>query len=43
MAPATPLLVVSGTMYDTEGRPVECGHARHRGDRSQIEIEVVSR
>jgi GntR family transcriptional regulator len=43
IAPATPLLVVSGTMYDTEGRPVECGYARHRGDRSQIEIEVVSR
>ncbi len=43
IAPATPLLVVSGTMYDTEGRPVECGFARHRGDRSQVEIAVVAR
>lgn len=42
IAPATPLLVVSGTMYDTEGRPVEHGFARHRGDRSQIEIAIVS-
>ncbi len=42
IAPATPLLVVSGTMYDTEGRPVECGFARHRGDRSQVEIAVVA-
>ncbi len=40
---ATPLLVVSSTMYDTEDRPIECGSARHRGDRSQVEIEVVSR
>jgi GntR family transcriptional regulator len=43
IAPATPLLVVTGTMYDTEGRPIECGFARHRGDRSQIEIAVVAR
>jgi len=42
IAPATPLLVVSGTMYSTEGQPVDCGFARHRGDRSQIEIAVVS-
>jgi GntR family transcriptional regulator len=42
IAPATPLLVVSGTMYDTEGRAVECGFARHRGDRSQVEITVVA-
>jgi len=41
IAPATPLLVVSGIMYDTEGRPVDCGFARHRGDRSQIEITVI--
>jgi GntR family transcriptional regulator len=38
-----PLLVLSGTMYDSEGHPIECGFARHRGDRSQIEIEVFSR
>lgn len=42
VAPATPLLVVSGTMHDVEGRPVECGWARHRGDRSQIEITIVA-
>lgn len=42
IAPATPLLVVGGTMYDVEGRPVECGFARHRGDRNQIEIAVVA-
>src|SRR5215467_1113010 len=37
-----PLLVISGTMYDSEGHPIECGFARHRGDRSQVEIEVFS-
>jgi GntR family transcriptional regulator len=37
-----PLLVLAGTMYDTAGRLVEYGISRHRGDRSQIEIEVVS-
>jgi GntR family transcriptional regulator len=42
IAPTTPLLVVTSTMYDTEGRPVEYWFARHRGDRSQIEIAVVS-
>jgi GntR family transcriptional regulator len=42
IAPATPLLVVSGTMYDTEGHPVDYGYARHRGDRSQVEIVVIS-
>jgi GntR family transcriptional regulator len=41
IAPATPLLVISGTMCDTEGHPVETGIARLRGDRSQIEIVVV--
>lgn len=43
IAPATPLLVIHGTMNDSEGRPIECGSARHRGDRSQIEIAVVAR
>src|SRR5260370_18189810 len=42
IAPATPLLVVSGTMYDSEGHPVECGFARHLGDRSQVDIAVVA-
>lgn len=42
IAPATPLLVITGTMYDLEDRPVECGFARHRGDRSQVEIAVVA-
>jgi GntR family transcriptional regulator len=40
--PGTPLLVVSGTMYDSSGAPVEYGFAKHRGDRSQVEIEVVT-
>lgn len=42
IAPGAPLLVVSGIMYDTENRPVECGFARHRGDRSQVEIVFSS-
>lgn len=42
IAPGEPLLVLNGTMCDSEGRPIECGFARHRGDRSQIEIEVFS-
>ena len=42
IAPVTPLLVVTGTMYDAEGRPVEHGFARLRGDRSQVEITVVA-
>jgi DNA-binding GntR family transcriptional regulator len=29
-------------MYDAEGRPVEYGFARLRGDRSQVEITVVA-
>lgn len=40
--PGSPLLVLTGTMYDTEGHLVEYSFSRHRGDRSQIEIEVVS-
>src|SRR6266581_2836760 len=35
--PGAPLLVLTGTMYDTEGHLVEYGFSRHRGDRSQIE------
>ena len=42
VSPGAPLLVLTGTMYDTEGQPVEFGVARHRGDRSQLEIEVVT-
>ncbi len=37
------LLVISGVMYDTAGRPVEWGTAWLRGDFSEIEIEIVSR
>jgi GntR family transcriptional regulator len=37
-----PLLVVAGTMYDSSGAPVEYGVAKHRADRSQVEIEVVT-
>jgi GntR family transcriptional regulator len=40
--PRTPVLVVTGTVYDVEGRPVEYGFARHRSDRSQIEIEIAT-
>jgi len=40
--PGAPLLVLTGTMYDTDGHLVEYGFSRLRGDRSQIEIEVVS-
>ncbi len=37
-----PLLVVTGTVYDVNDRPVEHGAARHRSDRSQVEIEIVT-
>lgn len=40
--PGAPLLVLTGAMYDTEGHLVEYSVTYHRGDRSQIEIEVVS-
>jgi GntR family transcriptional regulator len=39
----SPLLVISGVMYDTVGRPVEWGVAWLRGDFAEVEIEVVSR
>ncbi len=39
--PASPLLVVIGTMYDENNQPVEFGYAKNRGDRSQVEIQVV--
>jgi len=38
----SPLLVITGVMYDTVGRPVEAGVAWLRGDFAEIEIEVVS-
>jgi GntR family transcriptional regulator len=37
-----PLLVLSGIMYDQQGRVVEYTHAKHRADRSRIEIEVLT-
>jgi GntR family transcriptional regulator len=37
----TPLLVVTGTMYDGQGIIAEYGFAMFRGDRSQVEIQVV--
>jgi GntR family transcriptional regulator, N-acetylglucosamine utilization regulator len=39
----SPLLVISGVMYDTAGRLIESGNAWLRGDFAEIEIEVVSR
>jgi GntR family transcriptional regulator len=42
LKPHSPVLLVTGTMYDTDGEPVEFGTARHRWDRSQLEIEVVT-
>jgi GntR family transcriptional regulator len=42
-APGSPLLVISGVMYDAGGRPIEAGTAWLRGDFAEIEIEVVSR
>ncbi len=39
--PSAPLLVVIGTMYDVANQPLEFGYAKHRGDRSQVEIQVV--
>ncbi len=40
--PTVPLLVIHSTMYDTQGRPVEHGVAKQRGDRAQVEIAVVA-
>ena len=40
--PSVPLLVIHSTMYDTQDRPVEHGVAKQRGDRAQIEIDVVA-
>jgi GntR family transcriptional regulator len=39
--PGIPLLVVTGTMYDGHGAIAEYGFAMFRGDRSQVEIEVI--
>jgi len=38
----SPLLVISGVMYDAVGRAVEAGTAWLRGDFAEVEIEVVS-
>lgn len=38
----TPLLVLHSTMYDAQGRAVEHGIAKQRGDRAQVEIEVLA-
>lgn len=38
----SPLLVVIGTLYDQNERPVEYGFAKNRSDRVQIEIQVVT-
>ena len=43
IAATVPLLVLTTTMYDVKGQPIEYGFARHRADRSEIEIEVVLR
>lgn len=37
-----PLLVIHSTMYDVQGRPVEHGVAKQRGDRAQVEIAVLA-
>jgi len=39
--PGSPLLVVTSTMYDGHGVIAEYGRALFRGDRSQVEIQVV--
>jgi GntR family transcriptional regulator len=41
LSPGVPLLVVTGTMYDSHGVIAEHGFAMFRGDRSQVEIQVV--
>lgn len=43
IAATVPLLVLTTTMYDMREQPIEYGFARHRADRSEIEIEVVLR
>lgn len=39
----SPLLVISGVMYDLDARPIEAGTAWLRGDFAEVEIEVVPR
>jgi GntR family transcriptional regulator len=39
----SPLLVISGVMFDRDDRPIEAGTAWLRGDFAEVEIEVVSR
>jgi GntR family transcriptional regulator len=41
ISPVKPLLIVIGAMYDEANAPVEFGWAKNRGDRSQLEIQVV--
>ncbi len=39
---STPLLAITSTIYDPQDRPVEFGLSHHRGDRAQLEINVVA-
>ena len=40
--PASPLLVVTGTMFDPSGKAVDYGILKNRADRHQVEINVYS-
>jgi GntR family transcriptional regulator len=40
--PEVPLLILSGTFSDAEGKPVEHGIAKYRSDRSQLEIQILT-
>jgi GntR family transcriptional regulator len=42
ISPGSPVLVVASQMMDAEGRVVEYGVSRGRGDRAQVEIAVTS-
>ena len=41
VAHGSPILIVTEVMKQQDGRPIEYGHARQRGDKTQIEIGVL--
>jgi GntR family transcriptional regulator len=41
IARGSPILIVTEVMQQHDGRPIEYGHARQRGDKTQIEIGVL--
>lgn len=42
IAPGTPVAFLRGVFYTPDGRALEYSEAKHRGDRSRFEVELVS-